>query len=148
MAVNNSRVLELEGVVSNNPGADEFVELATLLAEIPEKRSYAREICFKGVNSNPSSLRGRLILARLFYLDGMLEFAARELAEVSKFATVPSLTKLMDNFGAHIKPYRPVEISIENPSKQEDEGEVLAEIDLDSAFAEALKSIGEDPDSE
>ena len=90
-----------------DPGGDAFVELANALADSPATRPEAREICFRGIVANPDSLRGRLTLARLFYLDGMFEFSARELTELNNFADVPALqlvpvipvTQVIDFYG-------------------------------------------------
>lgn len=144
-----SRIAELHAAVAADPSNLDFIELAALLADEPESRAEAREICFRGLNNHATALRGRLVLARLFYLDGLMEFAARELAELSKYATVPALTKLLDAFGPHMKAYAPVspqssKDAAPKAAEDDDEGEVLAEIDLDAEFGEALVELSED----
>ena len=101
-------------------------------------------------------MRLRLALAKLFYLDGYNEHAARELVEIRKYSTVPSLLKLLDAFGEYVQPgsvgggvsevvggHRNPEQSDASSSVGETEG-VLAEIDFESEFLNALGEIEEE----
>jgi hypothetical protein len=152
------KITELRERLTKNPSSAEFVDLVRLLSENPDTRSEAREICFHAVNENPRNTVGRLLLARLFYLDGLGEFCVRELVELKKYTNSPSLDKLLDAFGEYAKSFMPVAgrsadilakpmvRAKEAVSKQaeaqaeSDENEaVLAELDLD--FAEAFEEL-------
>jgi len=151
----NERVRELRALLSQQPGTDEFVELANILSSDPQSRSEAREICFKGLNDNPKNFRGRLTLARLFYLDGYGEFCIRELVELNKRVSLASLERLIELFGDFAKPFL-AEANQTNKKQQkveanpqseanlggsEESDSVVAEMDLDDEFLEALEDL-------
>lgn len=159
---------ELRKLVQKDPGCDQFVELAKLLAEKAENRPEAREVCLRGLTENPKSNAGRLLLARLYYLDGMTEFCIRELAVLQANVQTPSLTRLLESFGdvaaQHINPAKNSKQNQEAKSAQpaeqpkpmtrnvptlaeyveEAEDEVVGEIDLDDEFLEVLVDLEDD----
>ena len=148
-ATNEERIQELERKVAEQPGAPEFVELAKLLGDDPSNRARAREVCFQGLNESPKNHLGRLQLARLFYLDNLGEFAVRELIELSKYTTAPSIGKLLDSFGPFAKPFlesmekkktAPVNEAHAGAAPQTEEA-VIAEFDLDAEFTDALEEL-------
>ncbi len=65
----------------------------------PAKRAEIRERCFKLLAEDPSQPLVQLMLARLFYLDGMLAFARRELSELCSLYPTPSLLRLVEALG-------------------------------------------------
>lgn len=147
------RVRELQEVVTADPGSQEFVELALLLSKNPELRPQAREICFKGLTIDPHNLRGRLVLAKLFYLDQMSAFCLRELCELNKqVGQLPSLDRLLEELGA-----KGAGVSSDEPSKhskyETDQPQasssavsstaVLAEVDLEGEFIDILDDLEE-----
>jgi predicted Zn-dependent protease len=152
-----SKIAELESLVAENPGSAEFVELALLLSEEPESRARAREICFRGLSESPQSHRGRLVLAKLYYLDGMWEFAIRELVELKRLHPLTSLDHLLSAFGDSARPYLEstgacagmttsagrstgaVQVA-STPEKVMDDA-VVAEMDFDSEFFEILDEL-------
>lgn len=84
--------------VSENPGSPRFVELARLLSSSSVLE--AREVCFRGLTANPRDLRGRLELARLFYLDGYIGFAVAQLEQLKNaIPDMLSLDRLLSALG-------------------------------------------------
>ena len=132
---------DLQREVSADPGSDKFPQLAKLLGEDAVRRAEAREICFKGLAAQPENHLGRLILARLFYLDGMYDFAARELAEIRGDAVTPSVEKLLAEFGERADKYLQTGSS-KSAAQNEDDG-IVAEISLDTEFIEAMNELEE-----
>ncbi len=136
---------KLEQEVRANPGSDKFVELARLLGENPGRRADAREVCFRGLSAQPSNKLGRLLLARLFYLDDMHEFAARELVELAGSENAPSVEKLITEFGAFTLKYlTQTPAGKKQPASGKVDDGVVAELDLDSGFLEALNELEEE----
>jgi len=132
---------DLQREVSADPGSDKFPQLAKLLGEDVTRRAEAREICFRGLAAQPENHLGRLILARLFYLDGMFDFAARELAEIRSDASTPSVGRLLAEFGERAEKYaRKSPPASPKSAPKEDEG-VVAEISLDTEFIEAMNEL-------
>ena len=138
------RAAELREILAVDAGSPEFVELAKLLVEDAETRPECREVCFKGLSRDGKRSLGRLVLARSYYLDGLIEFSVRELVELSKYAEVPSLSRLLKAFGPHGDSFLQNSTSGQQSGEEasESEEEVLAEIDLDDEFVEgALDEI-------
>ena len=115
------------------------------IRDSPKERSRARELCFNGLGHSPDSLQGRLILARLFYLDGMIEFSIRELVELKRRVDLPSVTALLELYGPHAEPYlrSATKTSEDGDTSTSEEEEVLAEIDLDEDFVVAIEELGD-----
>ena len=158
-------ISELQSIVARDPGASEFVALAEELAKDPSRRAEAREVCFRGLTQDPRNTRGRLTLARLFYLDSMGEFCVRELVRLRQLAPLHSLDKLLDSFGEFAKPFlqitlEPVPndspeiddtaeesspaVSATSEPQMEGEEDTVAEIDLEADFMEALEQLESD----
>ncbi len=116
---------ELRKELANNPHTEKFYELADILSSSDIYRAEAREICFRGLNEHPRSVKGRFVLAKLFYLDGLVGFCLRELYELRGIVQSYNLDKLIESLGGSID-----EKQIE--SKEVEEESVLAQIDLDS----------------
>lgn len=140
---------ELEKRVTNDPGGEFFPELASRLVEDVSSRTRAREICFQGLKRSPANARGRLVLARAFFLDGMFEFSVRELVELRNYTEVPAIQKLLDAFGIYAQRYgattAPRQAAAGSPPDAKKspsaEGNVVAEVDLDADFLDALDEV-------
>ncbi|MCB0324591.1 MAG: hypothetical protein KDD69_13505 [Bdellovibrionales bacterium] len=140
----DKKIAELRNSLQEAPGAPEFVELAELLAENPEFRPEAREVCFRGLTADPHNLVGRLTLARLFYLDGLGEFCVRELVELRRQNPAPAVDKLLKSFGGFAEAFLDGASSVastETSNVSETEEDTVAEIDLDVEFEEALDEL-------
>ncbi len=143
---------QLRRIISERPGAPEFVELAQLLLKSQDTRPEARDVCFKGLAEDPKNLRARLVLARLFYLDGLTEFCIRELLEIQKNSSPPSLERLLEMLGQKVGSYLGGYSQTENLSSttapdsslQASKPEVVAEIDIEAEFLEALEDLDAD----
>ena len=122
----------------------------------PDQRAEARDLCFQALNASPQNLVVRLLLARLFYLDRLGEFCIRELIELRKRCDTPSIKKLLDGFGDYGRGLidenpqgagsttvsrAPAGNSAEKEFSPRKEEVVLAEVDLDTDFAEVLDEL-------
>lgn len=139
------RISTLRAEWERSPEGDGYQELCELLAQEKETRPEGREICFRVITANQADLVARLALARMFYLDGYYEFCIRELVEVYSRSEAPAVKKLLDAFGAHAAPFLvarsrkpPVEAVAD---KAVDAAEVVAEIDIDDEFLEAIDGL-------
>lgn len=72
---------DLELRISDNPGDPAFAELADVYRRRGDYQG-AFDLCLNGLTANPACIRGRVVLARLFYERLHFPFAARELREV------------------------------------------------------------------
>ena len=98
---------ETRALLQEDPGNPAFVDFAEELRRAGELRE-AMEICLAGLSANPSSLRGRLVLARIFYESGYSPFAAREIAELQRARPESeSLRKLAMQLGSEISQAEP-----------------------------------------
>lgn len=140
----------LRRLFKDNPATADFVALALILAGDEATRSEGREVCFRGLTENPHNHRGRLALARLFYLDGYWEFAVRELLQLQREVKLASLDKLLESFGDIQTRIRGEKVVAEKSSdgmtgavdSQNSTGTgVVAEIDLDADFVDALEEL-------
>jgi predicted Zn-dependent protease len=139
-------VEELRAELAKNPGSEVFADLAAELMSTPGERAEAREICFRGLSANPKHARGRLILAKLFYLDAMYEFSFRELIELRRIQPAPSLDRLIESYGDFGKAYLAssgANAPAAGSTAQAGE-DVLGEIDLEEDFVEVLDEIEKD----
>lgn len=146
-------VNELRQAFESNP-SEGFVPLAKALMESPESRREAREVCLRGLTANPQNRLGRLLLARAYYLDNMFEFAVRELIEIRSLGTTPGIEKLLNEFGALTNKYlsrtndsrattEAIPSAVASSSAEKSDG-VVAELDLDTDFLEAIDEAKED----
>lgn len=140
-----SEIDKLTKVLCEEPGNIAFVDLAFLLSDIEERRAEAREICFRGLTQHPRNAKGRLVLARLFYLDGYYEFAVRELDELRKYTNISSVDRLIEAFGpfaeqvlSNMKTGAP-----EGDTDRISGSEVLAEVEFDAEFDDVLDELDE-----
>ncbi|MCC6220241.1 MAG: hypothetical protein IT291_03260 [Deltaproteobacteria bacterium] len=155
-------------LVAARPECPEFVELAEMLSTDAKTRPEAREVCFAGLARDPSNLKARLLLARLFYLDGMNEFCLKELLELRRrFGLLVndrenlSLDRLIASFGDILCPHSGLSDSacvasshfkhgnqsgggaVSNPDNEDIKSKVVAEMDIEADFAELLDEIDE-----
>lgn len=143
MADERQRTLDdLRALLEDDPGNDAFVELASRLSGTPEGRREGREICFQGLTHSPQALRGRLLLAKLFYLDQMPEFCVRELLELRKRSDAPSLARLLDSFGDVVKALSSQPKEYSSPVMQRES--VVGAMDFESDFVDALEELEEE----
>lgn len=156
MSDTSKRISELEKILAQSPDADEFYEYASLLSE-QEKLAEARDVLIKGLAAKQRHGAARLLLARLYYQDGLGEFCVRELIELKKYVQSPALDKLLDAFGEYAHPYLPhssgkAESHEESDAEEEqrlaaeedaqdEQEDVLAEIDIDAEFDEIFDEI-------
>jgi hypothetical protein len=67
-----------------------------------EGRAEGRELCFQFLSVNPGSNRVKVVLARLFYLDGYYDFSLILLQELRKKAPSPLLDTLTALLGGSV----------------------------------------------
>lgn len=106
------------------------------LAANQSTRAEAREGLFKLISENPSDARARVVLAKTFYDDGLLEFSVRELIEARKYSESPTLIRLLEAFGDHARRlgYKAeATSSAQNVVAEETVGEIELEVDFESA---------------
>lgn len=105
---------------------------------VAEQRPLARELCFQALSTQPKKANIRLALAKLFYLDGMFDFALRELAELKKQLPENStLQSLLEALGAGgTTGTKAAEKESRPPS------EIIAEVELEADFDELLEEEG------
>ena len=155
-----ARFNELKELVAKNPAAEEFLEYARSLSARGEAAE-AREVLVKGLNRHQENAPARLLLAKLYYEEGLGEFCVRELVELKKYCSAPALGKLLDAFGEYAHPF----LRASNPTsaqtaseefeqseeeeerraaeEEDEEEDILAEIDIDADFDEAFDEIDE-----
>jgi len=149
MARDELHLARLRKQLQEDPGADCFVELARELESEPSTRAEAREVCFRGLSAAPENLQGRLQLAKLFYLDELTEFCIRELMELQRKAPeLSALNRLLSMLGGEtVEPSTRVATkTAPAPEEETDEGDVLAEIDMDTELADILAEMDGDND--
>lgn len=142
-------LIELREMSDADPASEEALELIGRLVESEGSRSEARERAYKFLNEEPKNHLVRLLLAKSFYLDRLGEFCVRELQEIKRRGgTSESLLKLLDAFGGNVD--IPTETLPEAADKEgaegDDEQNVVAELDLDSDFTDALDELLEEED--
>ena len=140
-----AQIIALRELVNADPGCEELLELICLLMEKSEERIEAREICFKGLTSDPKNYKVRLFLAKLFYLDNYFEFSLRELLELRRLSegSFPSLERLIDSYGEIAKPYISQEKKVVIEEFGDKEDEIVAELDFEADFSDVLEEIEE-----
>ena len=125
------------------------MDISELRKQISEEstRLDAREICFKKLNDNPNQNLVRLELARSFYLDGLHEFAVRELVELKNYTAIASLDRLIESFGKSVSEVglaAPVSASLSAEDDGTEDDNVVAEMDLEVDFEELLDEMEEE----
>ncbi len=130
---------EIKAVLAEDPGNSIFPEYADELRRRGEL-SQALEICLAGLSASPSSYRGRLVLAHVFYEKGLVPFAIREIEHLClSFPEKASLRKLLKTLSPEAAgrlTARP-----EAAEKKVFEGEALAEAEFDE---EQLRAVDEE----
>lgn len=84
--------------IIEQPNLNEFIKLIEQLSKNNE-RGEAREVCFRILKNDPSNKIAKIELSKLFYLDGMNDFAARELIELRKNHNSASIDKILNILG-------------------------------------------------
>jgi len=81
---------------------------ANLLTKLDDglSRAEARENIFTEIAANPGNKSARLLLAKLYYLDNLLEFSVRELIELRRRFPSASLDSLIKSFGPLAEQYQ------------------------------------------
>lgn len=75
-----------------------FAEYAEIL-RISKKYSASIRVCLEGLSKNPSFDRGRLVLARVYYDCGYIDFALRELTYlIQKHPNNVYIKRLIEKF--------------------------------------------------
>ena len=119
----------------------ELVQSVGQLLDSAESRAQARELCFRALTADSKNLVARLLLGRLFYLDGMRELCLRELRELQAQHDTAVLRRLLGALGETTAAAQPTE-----PAGAK-EG-VVGELDFDAEFLDALDEVESDPDVE
>lgn len=127
-------------LLKNQPGAPLFAEVAFRLVSSKETRTQAREICLRGLAREPDNLKGRLALAKSFYLDSLPEFCVRELVELKSRKSFPSLQRLIDAFGSLGRKYDSLSTEVDYAEEEE----VLGDVDFEAELADVLDEIEDD----
>lgn len=145
MAGSGLSLIELREMADSDACGEEAAELIGRLVESKELRSESRERAFRFLNEEPQNHSIRLLLAKSFYLDGLGEFCVRELHEIERRgAASESVTKLLQSFGAAASPDASSE---EAEAEADSEQGVVAELDLDADFTDALDELLDDDES-
>lgn len=100
-----------------------------------------RELCFYGLGKNARHTLLRLLLAKTFYLDGLGEFAVRELVELRKYSAAPSLERLLLAFGNFAQPFLSSTAAETRSTEDAEDEDVVAEIDIDTEFGDLLEDL-------
>lgn len=127
---------EIKTLLQDDPGNPAFVDCAEELRRAGDLGE-ALEICLAGLSANPSSLRGRLVLARVFYESGYIPFAARELAYLRRARPESeSLGKLCEELG--VEALQDSFADAMQVSPAQGDAEVVAETEFDLDVLESL----------
>jgi|GEM_PF-4394865 len=135
--------------------------MASSANEKRENYATEREACLQRISNEPSDLKCRLKLARYYFQDQLNEFAVRELIEIKRRSStpLPSVDRLLQAFGPiatpylnslNVNPHKPNELQQPGAETSESgEEDVLAEIDIEGDFGDALEELdGELDDDE
>jgi len=124
---------DLQKLLKDDPGNPAFAEFADELRK-EGKLNEGLEVCLSGLSSNEDYPKGKLILARIFYLKGYLPFAVRELKELSRMRPESQrIKRLLDLLAPHEAQAAPASEIAESPenTKKDQVSETLAEADFD-----------------
>lgn len=148
----NAKIQNLREQVGSDINHPSLLELIALLGERKESRAEARDLCFWGLNANPCNLKLRLLLARLFYVDGLAEFCVRELLEIKRYSDIGSLDRLLECFSDYVEFFnrRGNASDARNNStnagnkaslKAQKNDKTLAELEIDSSFIDIISEM-------
>jgi len=121
------------GALSEEDYESLFSELEDSLAT----RASAREKLFFRLSEEPKDTKSRLLLAKIFYMDSLAEFAVRELVELKKYSDLESVDRLIDSFGGYGQSFASAGAAFEG------EG-LVAELDVDMDIVSTLDEIDGD----
>lgn len=124
-------LVELETAVADNPGTPEFVDLAHELSKAG-RAERAISVCLAGLTRDPSNLQGRLLLARIYFEQGYVPFAAREVQELVKLH--PG-SNALQHLAAKLDPSY---VDLEARSETESDEQVVAEADFEFDILDEL----------
>jgi len=130
---------EIKGILDNNPGDPVFVSYSDNL-RIVGNLADALRICMAGLTASPDDVKGRLVLAQIFYDLGFLPFAIRELKELNR--TLPdneSIKRLLSKIAPGEQKFRAADEP--NPAHGEEATVAEAEFDFDE-----IDLLEDDPD--
>lgn len=132
-------IAELRNRASKEPSGENLYALGAKLVESEESRDEGRFWLMKSIEIEPSNLTARLKLARALYLDGLNEYAVRELIEIRRRdSELESVRRLLDAFGPYVDQFMVGDQEGVASSEQLPDGEEIAEFDLDLDFTEAI----------
>lgn len=127
--------MDYSKILAANPGDPVFADYAEELRR-SGKLDSALRICLQGLNANPDCHLGRLALAHIFYQQGYVSFATRELRELMhKCPELVSLQKLLqtlapDQLIEAAAAEKAVEVSSEQDSTVAEAEFELGDLDL------------------
>lgn len=150
-----SSIQELSALLSAASSDEALLEFAQHSMGITEleARVVGREALNRIIGRNADALLPRLMLAKSLFDDGMLLRCVDELELLSAKRQLPAIDRLLTALGGSRKSSTPL---AETPSatdaapvgpvntSENDEGEVLAELDVDFDFDEALEGLTDD----
>lgn len=114
--------------------SEDYEALFSELEESLASRASAREKLFFRLNEEPKDTKSRLLLAKIYYVDGLAEFAVRELVELKKYSEVESVDRLIDSFGAFGQAY------LTSPGAAVEDN-LVAELDVDMDIVSTLDEL-------
>jgi len=123
----------LAEILKNDPGNPVFADYADELRKKGDL-SAALEVCLSGLSINEDYPRGKLVLARIFYLKGYLPFAIRELKEIAQIRPDSQrIKRLLDLLAPHEAQAVSTSEVTNSPDSTNKElaAETLAEADFD-----------------
>lgn len=97
--MSDNKLSLLRQSIKTDPGGEGFFELLDLLSRETSSRAEGRELCLQRINQFPNDLKARLLFAKLLYLDGYKEHSVRELIEIRRRKSTPSIEALIKSFG-------------------------------------------------
>lgn len=134
----------LKKIVAEDPGDPAFYELAKALSAQKKTLRDAQLVAQRGINANPSHLKARLLLAKIYYSQELIEFAVRELLELYRQSNNETIKELIESFGTvgseYLEAYSSI-FGMKVSKTDESDSEVLAEIKIEQDFDEVLGSL-------
>jgi len=125
---------DMEEALRNDPGNPLFADLADEFRK-EGNFSKAMEICLAGLSSAENNLKGKLVLARIYYQQGYLPFAVRELRELCELRPESQrLRRLLELLSPQTHPGHPKEHQSTGAAQEattEEEAKTLAEAEFD-----------------
>jgi predicted Zn-dependent protease len=131
-----------ESILEQDPGNPIFIDYGEELRK-NGRHSDALLVCLRGLNANPSALKGSLLLSRTYYEVGCTSFAVRELKDLlRKLPDNQVIRRLLTKLAPGLELSNPQAFGQQDDLlAQPDQGELLAETEF--AF-ESLEAFTED----